>query len=86
MVVRELERDAAQQAAKKQSDAGLLRVLDCFNQGVCFVDTSTAKWQGMHCNSALSEVGPFAPPWPPRLRSGADMLSSIGGGGSCTLP
>ena len=65
MVVRELERDAAAQAAKKQSDAGMLRVLDCFNQGVCFVDTSTTKWQGMHCNSALSEVGPSAcvPPY-----------------------
>ena len=58
MVVRELERGAAAQAAKKQTDAGLLRVLDCFNQGVCFVDTSTVKWQGMHCNSALSEVSP----------------------------
>jgi len=57
MVVRELERDAVAQATKKQNDAGMLRVLDCFDQGVCFVDTSTAKWQGMHCNSALAEVG-----------------------------
>ena len=56
MVVRELERDAAALAAKKQNDAGMLRVLDCFDQGVCFVDTSAAKWQGMHCNSALAEV------------------------------
>ena len=57
MVVRELERDMAAQAAKKQNDAGMLRVLDCFDQGVCFVDTSAAKWQGLHCNSALAEVG-----------------------------
>ena len=57
MVVRELERDAAAQAAKKHNDAGMLRVLDCFDQGVCFVDTSAAKWQGMHCNSALAQVG-----------------------------
>ncbi len=57
MVVRELERDAVAQATKKQNDAGMLRVLDCFDKGVCFVDTSSAKWQGMHCNSALAEVG-----------------------------
>ena len=56
MVVRELERDAAALATKKQNDAGMLRVLDCFEQGVCFVDTAAAKWQGMHCNSALAEV------------------------------
>ena len=56
MVVRELERDLAMQAAKKKNDAIMLRALDCFNHGVCFLDTRTEKWQAMHFNSALAQA------------------------------
>lgn len=55
MVVRELERDLALQAAKKSNDRLMLRALDCFEQGVCFVDTAPVKWQAMHSNAVLAE-------------------------------
>lgn len=60
MVVRELERDLACQAAKKSNDSLMLRALDCFDQGVCFVDTAPDKWQAMHSNTALAEVSALA--------------------------
>ena len=56
MVVRELEGDMARQAAKKTNDFNMLRTLDCFTEGVCFVDISSEKWQALHSNNALIEV------------------------------
>ena len=56
MVVRELERGMAQQVAKKASDSLMLRALDCFGQGVCFLDTAADPWRPMHCNSVLAEA------------------------------
>lgn len=61
MVVRELERDLLCQAAKKTNDCLLLRALDCFDQGVCFVDTAPDKWQAMHSNSVLAKVSAVSP-------------------------
>lgn len=60
MVIRELEGDMARQAVKKTNDVDMLRTMDCFSEGICFVDISSEKWQALHSNTALVEVR-FAP-------------------------
>ena len=56
MVARELERDMARLAAKTTNDRFMLRALECFDQGICFVDTEPEEWQAMHSNAVLTEV------------------------------
>ena len=56
MVARELETDMARQAVKETNDSFVLRALDYFDKGICFVDTEPEGWQAMHSNAVLTKV------------------------------
>ncbi|KAK9820570.1 hypothetical protein WJX72_011761 [[Myrmecia] bisecta] len=62
LCVREIEKGAKlhkhhkKSQALQQVNAGLLRAMDCFQDSIMFVDTSSERWQILHTNEAWSRV------------------------------